>query len=181
MEYCSGGSLQGLGKQFKTGLPVSSVRRYTRDTTHGLCFLHSKDVVHRDLKPPNVLVSPEGVAKLADFGASALMKQCSAGGVLGTPLYMAPEAAAGRAEKASDIWSLGIMVYELVCGCMPWDLTEYNPHQFLYRIAHDEELRPQLQESTPPAVRTFVDRCTRRNPADRPPATALLSEVYVIQ
>merc|ERR1712118_441329 len=70
MEYCSGGSLMGILTRFGV-LPLPSVRRYTRDMLKGMEFLHGKDIIHRDLKPHNVLVKIEGLAKLADFGASA--------------------------------------------------------------------------------------------------------------
>eukprot|EP01062_Namystynia_karyoxenos_P043312 TRINITY_DN3173_c0_g2_i1.p1 TRINITY_DN3173_c0_g2~~TRINITY_DN3173_c0_g2_i1.p1 ORF type:complete len:1363 (+),score=345.83 TRINITY_DN3173_c0_g2_i1:83-4171(+) len=123
MEYVPGGSLAGMLAQFSNKLPPLTVKRYVYDILTGLDYLHSSKVIHQDLKPANVLVSIEGQCKLADFGASAVLTHAAAGeptGPVGTPPYMAPEAAAGKGCTASDIWSLGILQLELLTGRLPW-------------------------------------------------------------
>eukprot|EP00662_Eupelagonemidae_sp_cell21_P058206 gene58206-biopygen98098 len=96
-------------------LAAPSVRRYTKEILRGLAFLHEHDIVHRDFKPGNVLLQIDGLCKLADFGASAELKKVAgdsgpvalrqkrAAPYMGTPLYMAPEAAKGTATAASDV------------------------------------------------------------------------------
>ena len=106
MEYMSGGSLADLIERF-THLPLSSSVRYLKDILRGLKFLHSQNIVHRDIKPHNVLLLIDGQCKLADFGASQHMQLVKGGeDIVGTPLYMAPEACRGHAVKASDIWGM---------------------------------------------------------------------------
>ena len=106
MEYMSGGSLAALLDQFGT-LPVSSTVRYLKDILRGLKFLHDMNIVHCDIKPHNVLLLTDGQCKLSDFGASQTLFRLAAKGLVqGTPQFMAPEAAAGSAGKASDIWGV---------------------------------------------------------------------------
>ena len=106
MEFMSGGSLSSLLDQFPS-LPISSTVRYLKDILRGLKFLHSQDIIHRDIRPHNVLLLTDGQCKLADFGASQHLARVNGNAVVvGTPLYMAPEACRGFAEKGSDIWSM---------------------------------------------------------------------------
>eukprot|EP01065_Artemidia_motanka_P042762 TRINITY_DN5786_c0_g1_i4.p1 TRINITY_DN5786_c0_g1~~TRINITY_DN5786_c0_g1_i4.p1 ORF type:complete len:275 (+),score=65.77 TRINITY_DN5786_c0_g1_i4:232-1056(+) len=184
MEYCSGGSVQGVLQRFGH-LPPPTVVRYTKDMLKGLDFLHGKDIVHRDLKPHNVLCTIDGVAKLADFGASAeLRDQCTQEDVKGTPLYMAPEAARGHACKGSDIWGLGVVVCELATSVLPWPCaleSDFHKHQFLYRLAKDEDFRPELPDDIPDGAAAFVQRCLQADADARPSASELQNDVYLLQ
>eukprot|EP01062_Namystynia_karyoxenos_P006928 TRINITY_DN1241_c0_g1_i4.p1 TRINITY_DN1241_c0_g1~~TRINITY_DN1241_c0_g1_i4.p1 ORF type:complete len:917 (+),score=193.58 TRINITY_DN1241_c0_g1_i4:67-2817(+) len=184
MEYCGGGSIQGILSKFGE-LPAQTTQRYTRAMLKGLEFLHSKDIVHRDLKPHNVLVTIEGVAKLADFGASAVLREAVGDqGVIGTPLYMAPEAARGAAAKPSDIWGVGVVVCLLTTGLLPWPSAReediFNPHVFLYRLANDPAFRPDLPEQLQGAARGFVERCLQPDPECRPTAQELRRDVFLL-
>ena len=94
------------------------------------------------MKPHNVLLLVDGQCKLADFGASAGLAQLAKSnqGVIGTPLYMAPEACKGAACKASDIWGAGIIISQLFSGKVPYTFRDdevFNPHTFLYRVWWD--------------------------------------------
>eukprot|EP01065_Artemidia_motanka_P030957 TRINITY_DN3710_c1_g1_i7.p1 TRINITY_DN3710_c1_g1~~TRINITY_DN3710_c1_g1_i7.p1 ORF type:complete len:1186 (+),score=125.95 TRINITY_DN3710_c1_g1_i7:66-3560(+) len=200
-EYLSGGSLQTVLSTF-VSLPMACVQRCIQDVGQGLGFLHSHGIVHRDLKPGNVLLTADGTAKLADFGAAALLTQHAAEGVLaasvragksaqavalgviGTPQYMSPEACRGRAQAASDIWSLGIMMCELLTGNVPWDLPAEvvsNPSVFIFRIGTAKPpLRPEIPRTLPRAVRELVVDCLSEEPHLRPSAELILSSPFLI-
>ncbi|ORC91572.1 protein kinase [Trypanosoma theileri] len=127
MELVPGGSLDGILSGFGT-LSIVTVRRFLRDALNGLMYLHSKNVVHCDVKPHNVLVAMDGVYKLSDFGSSLLRLTNSMHEISdvcemrGTPGYMAPEVARGELPTGkSDVFSLGITVLELLTGRLPWD------------------------------------------------------------
>ncbi|KAH9593123.1 Protein kinase domain [Trypanosoma melophagium] len=127
MELVPGGSLDGILSSFGT-LSAVTVRRFLRDALQGLMYLHSKNAVHCDVKPHNVLVAMDGVYKLSDFGSSLLRLTNSMHEISdvcemrGTPGYMAPEVARGELPTGkSDIFSLGITVLELLTGRLPWD------------------------------------------------------------
>ena len=152
MEYMSGGSL-GMLLELYLRLPLSAVTRYLIDILRGLKFLHDSNIVHRDVKPDNVLLHIDGTAKLSDFGTSQQQMAQIAGkmSVQGTPLYMAPEAARGFGVFASDIWALGITAVQIVTGSVPWVFTEENPymtHNFIYRLGNDPTFRPQVAGMT---------------------------------
>eukprot|EP01012_Entosiphon_sulcatum_P008725 TRINITY_DN14786_c0_g1_i1.p1 TRINITY_DN14786_c0_g1~~TRINITY_DN14786_c0_g1_i1.p1 ORF type:complete len:767 (+),score=87.92 TRINITY_DN14786_c0_g1_i1:2169-4469(+) len=104
-------------------LPFPCIQRYARDILRGLHYLHTHDVVHRDIKPRNILVSPKGRCKVADFGTAAGM-DVSALAEAGTPQYMAPEAFQNKFCKASDVWSFGLTVFHMSTGKLPWKLTD---------------------------------------------------------
>eukprot|EP00756_Hemistasia_phaeocysticola_P031968 Hpha_TRINITY_DN16385_c3_g4::TRINITY_DN16385_c3_g4_i1::g.58232::m.58232 len=190
MEFLSGGSLSDVLSQFgsadqASGLPVSSIRRYTRDIVAGLAFLHSNDIIHRDMKPHNVLLLVEGQCKLADFGASAQLNQLAQSnqGVIGTPLYMAPEAARGAACKASDVWGLGCIFCQLFSGQIPYTFSDddpFNPHTFLFKLAQVENFFPTVPALLPPDGRTFVGHCLRKDPEERCTAEQLKTEPFLV-
>jgi serine/threonine protein kinase len=97
----------------------------------------------------------------------------------GTPQYMAPEAALGRAEKASDIWSFGILMAQLLCGELPWKPEEnFVAISFTYRLGHDASMVPSPSDSLPCDAKEIIQWCCQRDAAQRPTAAALLSNPY---
>eukprot|EP01062_Namystynia_karyoxenos_P001468 TRINITY_DN10500_c0_g1_i1.p1 TRINITY_DN10500_c0_g1~~TRINITY_DN10500_c0_g1_i1.p1 ORF type:complete len:1277 (+),score=379.67 TRINITY_DN10500_c0_g1_i1:108-3833(+) len=184
MEYVPGGSLDAVITQFGT-LPLSTVRRYTKEILQGLQYLHANGIVHRDFKPHNVLLQIDGLCKIADFGTSAeLRKIC--GEVVGTPLYMAPEACSGNAISGSDIWGVGITVCQMLTGRVPYVFSEsdpYVPTSFIYRLKQDASLRPvlpSLAEVDSPEVVDFVSLILVREANLRPSAEQLLTHVFLL-
>eukprot|EP01062_Namystynia_karyoxenos_P009637 TRINITY_DN13403_c0_g2_i1.p1 TRINITY_DN13403_c0_g2~~TRINITY_DN13403_c0_g2_i1.p1 ORF type:complete len:830 (+),score=161.27 TRINITY_DN13403_c0_g2_i1:776-3265(+) len=200
MEYIPGGSLQGLAQQFGGTLPAGSVPRFITDITRGLDFIHGRGIVHRDLKPANVLVTVEGQARLADFGASAELAAHSGGGaagqgasggpqeggnvvsLVGTPLYMAPEQARGRAVAASDIWALGIVLCELLTGAAPWPAAELrDPMAFVRKLALDPDYLPRVGDGgMGTQAQALAELCLVRDPQERPTARHVLAHPYLL-
>jgi tRNA A-37 threonylcarbamoyl transferase component Bud32 len=122
MEWMPGGSIQGALKLTKTGFKETVVAFYLKQALAGLAFLHSRNIVHRDIKPGNMLLSAAGVVKLSDFGTSRLIKADSmqTGTVVGTIPFLAPECFKGTYSTGSDVWALGCSALEMLTGRMPW-------------------------------------------------------------
>jgi hypothetical protein len=179
MEYVSGGSLYEVLKEFGTIQP-SSLKRYCRDILHGLVYLHERDVVHRDVKPQNVLVMIDGTCKLTDFGASAKLLELQEGGALvGTPLYMSPEQCEGAVQKPSDVWSFGVMVAELATGTPPWPDVEIRGRAFCYQLSRNEAMAPVLPDDMNGVLRDFIQLCVARDPTKRWTAAQLLGHAFL--
>jgi hypothetical protein len=185
-EYVSGGSLTGTLQSFGS-LPVRTVKRYLGDILRGLQYLHKNGIVHRDIKPHNVLLQIDGQCKLTDFGAASQLSTIGSNdsNVIGTPLYMAPEACLGKATPASDIWSVGIMTVELITGRLPWGPEQlgepFIPPRFIYRLGHEEALRPVVPVGDPrmtSAAVDFVSQCLNRNESERPTVEALITHAF---
>jgi len=159
-------------------LPVSECVGILRDVTRALAYAHSRGVVHRDIKPDNVLLS-QGTAVVTDFGIAKALSAArttdgsatltEAGSSIGTPAYMAPEQVAGDAnvDQRADTYALGCLAYELLTGRPPF--SGPTPQRILG--AHiGEQPRPvkELRPDTPVALATIVMRCLAKNPEERP-------------
>ena len=121
MEYVPGETLEQI---IATGgaIELSQSLDYTCQICNALDHAHAQGVLHRDLRPANVLVSSNGVVKVADFGTSRFLEIAAHGTtVIGSPPYMAPEQFHGKAVFASDIYSLGITMYQMLTGMLPYD------------------------------------------------------------
>jgi len=126
MEYVAGVSLRQL-LQMRGQLPLDQARDIVQQVFAGLAFAHQQGILHRDLKPENVLLADEGGVKLSDFGCAkgpGLANVTAEGVVLGTPTYMAPEHFSNRHTPLSDQYSAAIMLYEMVCGRVPFEETQ---------------------------------------------------------
>src|SRR3954468_2023980 len=130
---------------------------------------HEAGVVHRDVKPGNLLVTADDTVKVTDFGiarAADAVPLTRTGTVLGTAFYLSPEQAAGdEVGPASDIYSLGVVAYECLSGRRPF--TGTNP--VAVALAHQREQPPPLPQELPLQVRELVNRALAKNPPDRPP------------
>jgi serine/threonine protein kinase len=159
IEYAPGGSLR---TRYPAGtlIPLPSIVQYVQQIAEALEYAHGKNVIHRDIKPDNILIGAQGELRLSDFGIAVLSQtgRNSLGvssGVRGTAYYMAPEQSRGKPEKASDQYALAIMVYEWLCGKPPF--TEGNAINIQYQHVHEPV--PPLGEQLPtllPAVEQVI-------------------------
>jgi eukaryotic-like serine/threonine-protein kinase len=157
-------------------LPVDWTLHVLKQSGEGLSAAHRAGVVHRDIKPGNLIVRPDGVVKLTDFGiaqardATPLTKT---GMVVGTAQYLSPEQAQGmEVTSASDVYSLGVVAYECLAGVRPFD----GASQVAIALAHINRPPPPLPDDVPPAVRLLVDRALAKDPADRFPDGGAFAE-----
>ncbi|KAG6974493.1 hypothetical protein JG688_00003050 [Phytophthora aleatoria] len=178
-EWVPGGSLEHNRKLFGGNERV--VRRFTHQLLSGVAYLHSKNIIHHDIKPANILVDQNGVVKIADFGSSRLinsatMSNASTPSLHGTPNYMAPEVikqSSGRSRKA-DIWSIGCTVLRLLTGGPLWGDRHFDSQAaLLYYIANLEKL-PPLPDGLSVNAREFILACLQIDPSMRPSAAELL-------
>jgi tRNA A-37 threonylcarbamoyl transferase component Bud32 len=143
---------------------------YAIEVARGLGVAHARNMVHRDIKPQNVLIDDEGRAKLTDFGISRQLEQAgvtATGRVLGTTDYVAPEQAMGHGvDPRSDVYSLGVVFYEMLVGQVPF----HADSQVGVAMKHVNEELPDVQRRRPEvsaAVALVVERATAKNPAER--------------
>ncbi|MGY5887344.1 protein kinase domain-containing protein [Geodermatophilus arenarius] len=148
-------------------LPVDWTLHVLGQAADGLSAAHAAGVVHRDIKPGNLIVRPDGVVKLTDFGiarARDTTPLTRTGMVVGTAQYLSPEQAQGmEVTAASDVYSLGVVGYECLTGVRPFDGTS----QVAIALAHINRPPPPLPGDIPPAVRLLVERALAKDPADR--------------
>lgn len=142
MEYVKGESLEQVLDREKS-LDIPRALNYAVQILRGVEHAHGAQVLHRDLRPANVLISESGIAKVADFGTSRFLERSHATTVIGSPPYMAPEQFKGRAVLASDIYSVGVMLYQMLTGMLPY--FSPNPAQIERMVA--------LGRCTPPRLR----------------------------
>jgi eukaryotic-like serine/threonine-protein kinase len=157
------------------GLPPGTTIRYGRQIASALAHAHERGVIHRDLKSANVMITPEGEVKVLDFGLarqaydaaggpSAELSLTSEGTIVGTPAYFAPEVLRGnKASAASDLWALGVILYEMTSGRLPF--RGNTVIETCTSILNDEP--PKLPERVPPGLRSIILRCLAKEPAHR--------------
>lgn len=168
MEYVEGDSLD-VHLQKKMKLSDEEASLIIGQIADALAYLHSKDILHRDIKPQNFKVQPNGKVTMLDFGIAKnkyTPKLTQQGYMVGTTDYMAPEQFRQQVEKKSDIWSLGVMAYELVTGHMPFSAD--NAIGMRYKIEKGEYTRPRvLVPSISAKLNTIIEKCLQVNTASR--------------
>jgi len=167
MEFVDGEPLSTILERDRT-ISEARVVRILDQTAHGLAAAHAAHVMHRDIKPGNLLIFGDDHVKITDFGVSRGMDQTTltaTGMVMGTAQYLAPELALGKqATPASDIYALGIIAYESVVGKRPFTA----PNAVDIAIAQVNEPVPPLPDSVSPGMRDLITLLLEKNPRKRP-------------
>lgn len=169
MELVEGKSLQALldgGHSF----PLPRTLRIMDQTCNALQFAHERNVVHRDIKPANLMLTADDTVKITDFGTAKILQFGSTqqtSHVMGTPSYMSPEQVKGRAvDGRSDIFSLGVMLYEMISGEKPF--PGQNITTVIYKIVHEEPVPlRQIDPSIHPGISTVVMKALAKEPEQR--------------
>ncbi|THH12926.1 hypothetical protein EW146_g7242 [Bondarzewia mesenterica] len=178
LEFCENGSLHNICKRFGK-FPENLVAVYISQVLEGLVYLHDQGVIHRDIKGANILTTKDGAVKLADFGVASSTAAGSASddAVVGSPYWMAPEVIEQfGATTASDIWSVGCTVIELLEGRPPYHFLK--PMPALYRIVQDD--CPPIPEGASPIVRDFLYHCFQKDCNLRVSAKKLLRHPWML-
>lgn len=185
MEYVEGrplGSVLDEDVRRQGAMPADKALKITADVLAALEISHEMGLVHRDIKPGNVMMTKRGVVKVMDFGIARAMQSgvtsmTQTGMVVGTPQYLSPEQALGRGVDArSDLYSVGIMLFQLVTGRLPFDAD--SPLAIAYAHVQEEPVAPSaINRALPPAVDALVARALKKNPNERfPTAVAMRDE-----
>ncbi|HUP77028.1 MAG TPA: protein kinase [Pirellula sp.] len=185
MEYVPGISLQQLISR-EAPLPTVRALRLATMVADGLAAAHRAGIIHRDVKPDNVLVTPEGIAKVGDFGLAKRLVSDDGdedfGKVLcGTPNYMAPELFQGlEASPASDVYALGLCLFQMLVGKMPWQetsLTQLARFGRTETIPNVRDIRPELSPAIAECVELLTASSLFQRPANAVAAAKLLHAV----
>ena len=183
LEYVPGGSIAGMLKQYNT-FQEPLVRNFTRQILEGLCYLHARNIIHRDIKGANILVDNRGMVKISDFGVS---KKTNFNGMnlapgtrtslQGSVFWMAPEVVrqSGQSLK-SDIWSVGCLIVEMFTGSRPFpDMTTL---QTLFAVGSNNE-KPSIPEAASKEAKDFLSKTFETDHNKRPGADELLRERFL--
>ncbi|MEU1569884.1 protein kinase [Streptomyces collinus] len=185
MEYVEGrplGSVLDEDVRQQGAMPADKALKITADVLAALEISHEMGLVHRDIKPGNVMMTKRAVVKVMDFGIARAMQSgvtsmTQTGMVVGTPQYLSPEQALGRGVDArSDLYSVGIMLFQLVTGRLPFEAD--SPLAIAYAHVQEEPPVPSsINRALPPAVDALIARALKKNPNERfPSAEAMRDE-----
>ena len=164
MEYVAGPSLASVLKQYPGGLPLAEVRHWLKGLVEGVAYLHDHGIVHRDLKPANLFME-EGIVKIGDYGLAKLITPSQGtehSESIGTCHYMAPEIGSGKYHKPIDVYAIGVILYEMLTGRVPFDGETVNEVLMKHLTA-----RPDVS-MLPQPYQTIVAKALAKDPNQRP-------------
>ena len=167
MEYLKGQDLSKIiSLKNYTDFNENQMGQIIHQLLKALSFIHSKNIIHRDIKPENILFSDKRnifSLKLIDFGLATFQEQEKK--TAGTPMYMSPEMVDGKGTYVSDIWSVGVVVYQMVTGKLPFDGGENDENQILYEhIKNDEYNKEKLNNvECSEDVKDFIDKALQKD------------------
>ncbi len=166
MEYVEGETLEAVIEREKT-VPIQKALEYTRQICVGIDHAHQQGVLHRDLRPGNVMVPEGNEIKITDFGTSRFLEvSAHASTIIGSPPYMAPEQFQGRAVFASDIYSVGVIMYEMMTGHLPY--FSINPRQLEKMALSGRLVRPrERNREIPHEIEEIIIKALAPEIADR--------------
>jgi serine/threonine-protein kinase len=169
MEYIPGQSLDRMLSEKSKKLPLEQALLLTEELAEALDHAHGQGVIHRDMKPANILVTPEGHAKIADFGIAKMNQAYMTlrGQVLGTPAYMSPEQLEGeRVDQRSDLFSLGAILYRMLTGYGPFQGN--STATVCFKVANRDPIRASaLDPELPPELDAVIARAMAKEPSQR--------------
>jgi eukaryotic-like serine/threonine-protein kinase len=179
MEYVEGRQVSAI-LQEERPLAKDLALSIARQTCDALAYLHRSGIVHRDIKPDNIILTGLGQVKILDFGiatreAARRLTWAGLSHAIGTPDFMAPEQIGGhRGDARTDVYALGTMLYEMLTGRLPFESP--NNQAVLHAKLHDEPTRPSSHlPDFDPSLEAIIMKCIARNPARRYPSAALLA------
>ncbi len=177
-EFIDGLTLRQFLANRKTPLPEVAAL-VVLEVGGALCHAHSLGIIHRDVKPENVMVRKDGLLKLMDFGVAQVLdleRMTVTGQLLGSPAYMAPEIFEGKPlDVRTDVFSLGVMLYQLATGALPF--SGRNPHEVLRRIAEGRFTDPRTANRfVSDRLARIISRALAKKPDDRYPTVAAMLE-----
>jgi serine/threonine protein kinase len=168
MEYVQGSSLQALLDR-KQVFPIPRIMKAMEQICSALGYAHDHKVIHRDIKPANIMLAQDDTVKVTDFGTAKIIQlgTTQTGAIVGTPSYMSPEQVKGRpVDGRSDIFSLGVVLYELVTGEKPF--PGQNVTTVIYKIVHEEPISAiELDSSVHPGLNEVIRKALAKNAEDR--------------
>jgi serine/threonine-protein kinase len=167
MEFIEGSNLDELLRAQRTLSPEKAIE-IIRQVCAGLDFAHSKGIVHRDVKPANVMLGANGTVKITDFGiARAGEAMTLTGQVIGTPHYMSPEQVVGKnLDGRSDLFSVGVMLYEMITGERPFEGQSITT--VMYKIVHETPIPPRKLDATiHPGLSAVIEKSLAKAPEER--------------
>ena len=174
MEYVAGETLEAAIRRQPDGMPMQEVRRWLPGLSAGVSFLHDRGIVHRDLKPANVFIE-NNVVKIGDVGLSKFIapsRRSAQTQSVGTVYYMAPEVAKGKYGKEVDVYSLGVILYEMLTGQVPFD-GESTGEILMKHLSEAPDL-----SVLPPRIRPVIGKALEKDPAQRYSSVAVLVEQF---
>ncbi|GAM20944.1 hypothetical protein SAMD00019534_041190 [Acytostelium subglobosum LB1] len=180
-ELCSRGNLMraldSYVKERHEAPPLYLIHNMAAEAAQALEFIHSKSLIHRDVKSANFLVKDDFSVKLIDFGTSKMMQNQLNMTVIGTPIYMAEEVIRGeKYQQSADVYSFGIVLWELFTREKPFDgMHEFERVTYVLKGG-----RPAIPDTVPPIISELIQRCWHANPTMRPNFKSVLKTLYVM-